>query len=118
MAGPSPESIIVRTIGPLIVTAIGGVLGWLPGGLTGALSSTFTALLAIAGGIVGLVFSLMYRRYVGVLGAGGGRKGSPSRGAYDRLRDSLSGGNLAARLYANRLTAFLSAVDASLAMPA
>src|SRR5260370_2149026 len=58
-----------------------------------------------------LVFSLMYKRYIGVLGAGGGRKGYPARDAYERLRASISGGNLAARLYADWLTKFLDAVD-------
>jgi hypothetical protein len=70
-----------------------------------------TALLAVVGGISGLVFSLMYKRYVGVLGAGGGRKGSPAREAYDHLRESLSAGNLAARLYGDRLRRFLDAIN-------
>src|SRR5262245_13190199 len=67
-----------------------------------------TSLLAIAGAVGGLAFSLMYRRYLGVLGAGGGRSGYPAREAYDRLRESLLGGNLAARMYADRLVAFLN----------
>jgi hypothetical protein len=45
-------------------------------------------LLAAVGGISGLVLSLMYRRYIGVLGAGGGRKGYPARDAYEALRAS------------------------------
>jgi hypothetical protein len=52
----------------------------------------------------GLVFSLMYKRYIGVLGAGGGRKGYPARDAYEGLLASLSGGNLASRIYADWLT--------------
>ena len=48
---------------------------WLPGGLT-AIGPALTAL-AAAGGIAGIAFSLMCKRYVGVLGAGGRPKGSP-----------------------------------------
>jgi hypothetical protein len=92
---------MAETIGPLIVTVL---IGWLPGGSTGVL-------LTIAGSVSGLVFTILYQRYVAVLGAGAKRKGSTEREAYDRLRESLSGGNLAARLYADRLKAFLDAVD-------
>jgi hypothetical protein len=59
----------------------------------------------------GLTFSLMFRRYVGVLGSGGGRKGYPARDRYDRLRESLSGGNLASRLCSDWLARFLDEVD-------
>jgi len=111
MADASPDSVIVKTIGPFIGTAIGTLIGWLTGGSTGGIGSVLTALLAVVGGIGGLVFSLIYKRYVGVLAAGGSRKGSPARQAYDHLRESLSGGNLVARLYADRLRAFLDAVD-------
>jgi len=71
MAEPSPDKIVVSIIGSLI----GAVIGWLPGGLTDAIGAPLTALLAAVGGISGLVFSQMYKRYIGVLGAGGGRKG-------------------------------------------
>jgi len=40
---------------------IGAAIGWLPGGLTGAIGSPLTVLLAAVGGISGLVFSLMYQ---------------------------------------------------------
>jgi hypothetical protein len=111
MTEPSPDKIVIGAIGPLITTVIGAAIGWLPGGLSGAIGSPLTVLLAAVGGISGLAFSLMYKRYIGVLGAGGGRKGYPARDAYDALRASLSGGNLASRLYADRLTKFLDAVD-------
>src|SRR6266478_5126218 len=111
MAEPSPDSVVVKTIGPLITTVIGAAIGWLPGGLTGAIGAPLTVLLVAVGGISGLAFSLMYKRYIGVLGAGGGRKGYPAREAYERLRASLSEGNLASRLYADWLTKFLDAVD-------
>jgi hypothetical protein len=90
---------------------IGAVIGWLPGGLTSAIGSPLAVLLTAVGGISGLAFSLMYKRYIGVLGAGGGRKGYPARDAYEGLRASLSGGNLASRLYADWLTKFLDVVD-------
>jgi hypothetical protein len=110
MAEPSPDSALIKIIGPLITAAVGGALLWLPGWLS-AFEPALKALLTAAGGIAVLAFSLMYRRYVGVLGAGGARKGSPPRDDYDRLWASLSGGNLAARLYADRLTKFLDAID-------
>ena len=61
MAEPSPDKIVVNTIGPLITSVIGAAIGWLPGGLTGAIGSSLTVLLAAVGGISGLVFSLMYQ---------------------------------------------------------
>jgi hypothetical protein len=111
MAETSPDRVVVTTIGPLIASVGGAALGWLSGGSGGSIAQPLTSLLAIAGAVGGLAFSLMYRRYLGVLGAGGGRRGNPAREAYDRLRASLAGGNLAARMYANRLLAFLNAVD-------
>jgi len=85
MAEPSPDKIVIGTIGALITTAIGAAIGWLPGGLTGGIGAPFTVLLAAVGVISGLVFSLMYNRYIGVLGAGG------ARDAYKGLRAGLSG---------------------------
>lgn len=111
MADAAPDSIVVKAIGPLLMGLLGSMIGWLPGGSTGVLGSALTALLTVAGGLGGLAFSLLYRRYLGVLGAGGKRKGTAERNAYDRLRQSLSGGSLATRLYADRLRVFLAAVD-------
>src|SRR5215471_8803445 len=107
MADPSPDSVFLKIVGGFIGTAIGGLILYLPTASTGILRSGLTVL----GGLAGLAFHLMYKRYVGVLGAGGGRKGYPEREAYESLRESLSGGNIAARLYANWLRAFLDAVD-------
>jgi hypothetical protein len=47
MAEPSLDKIVVGTIGPLITTAIGAAIGWLPGGLAGG--SPLTVLLAVVG---------------------------------------------------------------------
>jgi hypothetical protein len=110
MAEPSPDKIVISAIGPLITTVIGAAIAWLSGGadVTGR---PLTVLLAAVGGIGGLAFSLMYKRCLGVLAAGGRPKGSPAREAYERLRASLSGGNLASRLYADWLPKCLDAVD-------
>jgi hypothetical protein len=83
----------------------------LTAGLTGVIGSMLATVLTVLGGICGPVAFLIYRRYVGVLGAGARTKGSPARLAYDALRESLSEGNIATRLYARWLTAFLGAVD-------
>jgi len=70
------------------------------------LGASLAALFVAAGG---LAFALLNSRYFGILGAGS--IGSLELEAYDNLRESLSGGNLAARLYADWLKAFLDAVD-------
>jgi hypothetical protein len=111
MSGQSPDGALLRIVGPLFGTAFGSLLGWLPGGLEGAIGSPSTILLGVIGGMSGLTFSLMFRRYVGVLGSGAGRKGYPTRDGYDRLRESLSGGNLTSRLYSDWLTRFLDEAD-------
>ncbi len=56
MAEPSPDKIVIGAIGPLITTVIGAAIGWLPGGLSGAIGSALTVLLAAVGAISGLVF--------------------------------------------------------------
>src|SRR5258708_1601284 len=111
MAEPSPDSMVVKIVGPVIGAAIGWLLGLLPGGLTGVIGSPLTALLGVAGGVSGLVFSLVYKRYLGILAGSAKRKGTSDRNGYDQLRESLSGGNMASRLYADWLTKFLDAVD-------
>jgi hypothetical protein len=80
--------------------------------------------LAVVGGITGLVFSELYERYLGVLDASehpqdlkaraktqAERNAYAERQAYDTLREKLRGGNIAARLYTVWLTKFLKAVD-------
>ena len=56
-----------------------------------------------------MVFGLIYRRYLGILGAD--RRRPAERQAYDALRSSLAAGNMASRLYAERLAQFLDWVD-------
>jgi hypothetical protein len=111
MSGQSPDGARLKIVGPLFGTALGSALGWLAGGLGGATGSPSTGLLGVIGGVCGLTFSLIFRRYARVLRSGGGRKGYPARDAYDRLRENLSGGNLASRLYSDWLTRFLDEVD-------
>src|SRR6266478_3197969 len=111
MSGRSRDGVRLKIVGPLFGTAFGSLLGWLPGGLGSAIGSPSTILLSVIGGMSGLTFSLMFRRYVGVLGSGGGRKGYRARDRYDRLRESLSGGNLASRLCSDWLARFLDEVD-------
>jgi hypothetical protein len=71
--------------------------------------SALDALGKVSLAICALIFGLVYRRYVGILGAN--RRVAAERQAYDALRDSLAEGNIAARLYARRLTGFLDWID-------
>jgi hypothetical protein len=108
----------------LIITVVGAVIGWLPGGVASAIGAPWTTLFSAIGGISGLVFSLMYRRYIGVLRASkhpinlkardkslAKRNAYVERRAYDALRESLRGGNIAVGLYTAWLAKFLGAVD-------
>ena len=59
--------------------------------------------------VCALALVLVYRRYLGILGAD--RRRPAERHAYDALRNSLAEGNIIARLYAERLTRFLDWID-------
>jgi hypothetical protein len=86
------------------MTGVGSaLLAWLTGG------STLGALAKVLLAVCGLVVGLVYRRYLGILGAD--RRRPAERQAYDALRNSLAVGNMAAHLYAERLTRFLDWVD-------
>src|SRR6516162_4153388 len=76
---------------------------WLAGG------STLAALRSVALAVGALVLGLIYRRYLGILGADSNEPAEWDD--YTALRDSLTKGNLAARLYAERLTRFLDWID-------
>jgi hypothetical protein len=99
---------VAKILGPPVMMALGTLLTWLTARQSAALGSALTALLSILGGISALAISLIYGRYFGILGA---TKGSPERESYVRLRASLAKGGIAARLYADRLTRFIDAVD-------
>jgi hypothetical protein len=62
-------------------------------GIDGCHWPGFGTLFAVAIGICGLALTLLYRRYLGILGAN--RQVTTERQAYDAVRNSLSGGNLA-----------------------
>jgi hypothetical protein len=98
-----------KVLGALISAVFAGFAGL--AGFFGVIGPTLAAALSLIGAICGPTAFLIYRRYLGVLGAGARPKGSPARQAYDALRESLSEGNMAARLYAIRLTAFLDWID-------
>jgi len=68
-----------------------------------------SALVKVVGAICAGILGLLYRRYLGILGAD--PKEPAEWDAYTTLRDSLTKGNLAARLYAERLTWFLNWID-------
>jgi hypothetical protein len=93
------------------LTGVGSaLLDWLTGG------STLAALGKVSLAICALVFGLVYRRYLGILGAD--RRRSAERQTYDGLRNSLAEGNLAARLYAERLPGSSTGLTISSVMPA
>jgi len=86
-----------------MIAAVHAVLTWLAGG------SALVALGSVLLAICALVIGLIYRRYLGILGAN--RSRPAERQAYDVLRNSLTKGNLPAPLYAQRLTRFLDWID-------
>ncbi|MGB6175897.1 MAG: hypothetical protein WBF43_06085, partial [Methylocella sp.] len=69
-----------------------------------------TALFLVLG-LCAAAVPFVFRYYIGVLGQEAQPEGSVERKDYATLRASLTGDNLAARLYAGRLTRFLDAVD-------
>jgi len=86
-----------------MIAGVRGLLGWLAGG------SALAALASVVLAVCALVLGLIYRRYLLILGAD--RRKPAERQAYDAVRNSLAEGNIAARLYAERLTRFLDWVD-------
>src|SRR5262245_16849940 len=99
-----------KIIGAIISAVVTGLAG-LAAGATGIVGKVLAGALALSGSIGAPVCFLIYRRYLGGLAAGSRHKGSPDRLAYDRLRESLSGGNLAVRTYNQWLGRALDAVD-------
>lgn len=104
MAEAPYESGITKGLAHASASAVGALI---TGFTAGSLGPAIGALAALFGAVGGLSCSLAYRRYVGILGAGGSRRGSREREAYNALRASLIEGNKAARLYAHWLTRFL-----------
>jgi hypothetical protein len=110
MAEQSLDGSLLKIAGSAISSAVGVTVGWLAGG-SSQMAIALSTSLAVLGGIGALAFSVLYRRTLGVLGSGGARKGSPARAAYDALRESLAGDNVAARIYSSRLRAFLDGIE-------
>ena len=79
------NSAIGKYISPPIGAALGGLLTWLTTGSTG-IGPGLVAFAAILCGVGGVAFSQIYRRYVGVLAAGG----HPRPCARDPLVDILA----------------------------
>jgi hypothetical protein len=92
-----------RGEGPGVTGAGSAVWDLLTGG------SALAALGKVSIAVCALVLGLIYRRYVLLLGAD--RRKPAERQAYDALRESPAEGNIAARLYAERLTRFLDWVE-------
>jgi hypothetical protein len=109
MAEKSAESAVGRYLGAPIGGALTALITWATAGSTGTISPALVFLLAVLGGLSGIALTLLYRRYLAILGAN--RRVAAERQAYDALRDSLAKGNLVARLYSDRLSRFLDWVD-------
>jgi hypothetical protein len=97
------------SLGRGIAHAFGAAGGALISGLSaGPLGPALATVSALAGAAAGLACSLVYRRYLGILGASAARRGTRERQAYENFRLGLSEENAAARLYARWLTRFLN----------
>src|SRR5215813_2314992 len=109
MAESSAESAVGKYFGAPIGGALIALLTWATTESTRAFSPALISLLTIVGAACGAILTLLYQRYLDVLGAD--RRKPAERQAYDALRGSLVEGNLVARLYADRLTRFLNWID-------
>jgi hypothetical protein len=89
--------------GPGMSAVIRALSEWAAGG------SALAALVEVVGAVCIGILGLLYRRYLGILGAN--RRVSAERQDYERLWNSLAEGNMAARLYATRLAKFLDWLD-------
>jgi hypothetical protein len=107
---PSADNPILKYLGSTIFVAVVAFLIWLAADFA-TLQPALSALVKFLGSAFALLVSLIYARYLGVLGSGAAPPRSPERQAYDRLRESLAGGGTVARLYTLRLTELLNRVD-------
>jgi hypothetical protein len=115
-AEASSDNPILKYLGAPAFAAFVALLTWLAAGST-TFGPALTTLAGVFGGICALVTSLLYARYLGVLGAGAAPARSPERTAYVRLRRSIAEGGKPALIYTQWLTKFLDAVDRSSATP-
>jgi hypothetical protein len=95
---------VSKLISDLLPTLGACLAGMLPEG------PARTALFLVVGVCVAAA-PFIYWYYVGLLGQGSQPEGSIERQDYDKLRASLAGGNLAARLYAKWLPSFLDWIE-------
>jgi hypothetical protein len=94
----------LSSLGDTVKAIFNGIAGFAPEGpLRTAVYVVYALCAAIA--------PLIYKYYLGVLAQGAKPEGSIERLDYDRLRASLKGGSLAARLYAKWLTNFLDWIE-------
>jgi len=100
---------VTQILGPVVLGVLGAFGAWLAVG-SAALGPVQTLLIVTVGLAVGAV-PIVYNYYLGVLAQGTAPRGSLERRDYERLRASLEGENLAARLYARWLTVFLDWID-------
>ncbi|WP_139020661.1 hypothetical protein [Bradyrhizobium sp. ORS 285] len=110
MAGQPLDSSFLTIVGHSLSSVAGAIVAWLAGG-SAQMTAALTAGLALAAGMCTFIFSVLYHRTFGVLSSGGARKGSAARAAYDALRESLAGTNIATRIYNSLLSAFLNGVE-------
>jgi hypothetical protein len=90
---------------------IGGPLGPIIAGLRLLPEGPLQTLLYAVIVLCVVLWTFVNKYYLGVLAQGAKPEGSLERQDYDRLRAGLAGDNLAARLYAKWLTAFLDGVE-------
>jgi hypothetical protein len=109
-AGQSGDNPILKYLGSALFAAVVAFLTWLTAGHA-ELRAALTTLAGVVGGVCALVTSLLYARYLGVLGAGAAPARSLERSAYVRLRKSLAEGGMPALIYAEWLSKFLNGVD-------
>jgi Na+/phosphate symporter len=84
MAEKSGESAVGKYLGAPIGGALTALLTRLTAGSTGVLAPALISLFAVAGGLCGLPLTLIYRRYLDILGAD--RRRPAERQALQRSR--------------------------------
>jgi hypothetical protein len=104
---------VAKTIGLPVAAAFSVLAIWLAARPLARLvpEGPMLPLAIVIVGICVLAIPFVYVFYLGLLAQGANPEGSIERQDYDRLRASLAGGNLAARLYSKWLTKFLDWIE-------
>jgi hypothetical protein len=100
---------VTQILGPVVLGVLGAFGAWLAVG--SAALGHVQILLIVAIGLAFAAVPIVYNYNLGVLAQGTAPKDSVERRDYERLRASLEGENLAARLYASWLAVFLDWID-------